>query len=547
MKHLVCFCLRISLFICFLSLSISCEKDYAEIGTDIVDSQSIEILNQNYPAKTYNKLVEPFQSNGLTNNLLGYYYDPNFGGTTAHFVGQLTPTAYNPDFGDNTILDSVVLTIPYYNKFDGEEYTLDSLYGGGAIKLSIFKNNFFLRDFDPGSDLDQSQAFYSNGALSESEFINTSELEGQLLYSINEFIPSNAPIDLKIINDEGENEISETLTPCLRLKLDDSNLLPEGFWESLIFNQEGSDVLSSANNFFNYFRGLYFKVEPLDGSVGNIIQLNFGQTNAHLKLFYTYDSTSVTTDVTTTRQGVYEMGFNGKKISLFENNFEAEVLQSIINADIEQGDDQLFIKGGEGAMAVVELFSEDEAGNTFYDFITDFRDVINPGEADEERIIKRLINEAYLEFYIDESALEIDTDAPNRIFVYDLKNNIPIIDYILDSSINSNTGDSKFLHLVPLTVETDEQGNESRKYKVRLTAHLNNIIENDSTNLRLGVVTSSNVGLASAQKLLNYDPIVKGIPIGSILSPKGVILHGSGSNDPVKQVKLNVYYSQIAN
>ena len=100
---------------------------------------------------------------------------------------------------------------------------------------------------------------------------------------------------------------------------------------------------------------------------------------------------------------------------------------------------------------------------------------------------------------------------------------------------------------MPLTVETDEQGNESRKYKVRLTAHLNNIIENDSTNLRLGVVTSSNVGLASAQKLLNYDPIVKGIPIGSILSPKGVILHGSGSNDPVKQVKLNVYYSQIAN
>ena len=79
-------------------------------------------------------------------------------------------------------------------------------------------------------------------------------------------------------------------------------------------------------------------------------------------------------------------------------------------------------------MAVVELFSEDEAGNNFYDFITDFRDVINPGEADEERIIKRLINEAYLEFYIDESALEIGTDAPNRIFVYDLKNNIPIID-----------------------------------------------------------------------------------------------------------------------
>ena len=31
------------------------------------------------------------------------------------------------------------------------------------------------------------------------------------------------------------------------------------------------------------------------------------------------------------------------------------------------------------------------------------------------------------------------------------------------------------------------------------------------------------------------------------LSPKGVILHGSNSNDPLKKVKLNIYYSQVNN
>jgi hypothetical protein len=98
-----------------------------------------------------------------------------------------------------------------------------------------------------------------------------------------------------------------------------------------------------------------------------------------------------------------------------------------------------------------------------------------------------------------------------------------------------------------LSTETDDQGNTYRKYKVRLTSHLNNIIVNDATNLRLGVVVSSNVGAAINQKLLNYDSLVGGIPTGSVLSPKGVILHGSNTNDPLKKVKLNVYYSQANN
>ena len=59
----------------------------------------------------------------------------------------------------------------------------------------------------------------------------------------------------------------------------------------------------------------------------------------------------------------------------------------------------------------------------------DFRE--NDGE---ETTIKRLINEAYLEFYIDESITGTDADHPNRIFVYDLNNNVLIFNS-LDSSL----------------------------------------------------------------------------------------------------------------
>ena len=532
---------------CFIAFTLSCEEDYTEIGTDVINNQNISIDNQFYPAKTYNKRITPFQSNNLSSNLLGYYYDHNFGGTTAHFLSQLTPQNFSPSFGNNPVLDSVFLTIPYATKTDGETYTLDSLYGNGPIKLSVFKNNFFLRNFDPGSDLDDFQAYYSNGALSALEGLNSADLEAQLLYTSNEFVPSNATIDLEEINEDGESFVSETLAPSIRIRLDSSDMLPQDFWETLIFEKEDDDELSSANNFYNYFRGLYFKVEPVSPSSGSLVQLNFSSTNAHVKLHYSFESDPDEDGVTTTNQAVYQLNFSGNRTTLFENNFNTGFLQAIDAADEIQGDAQLFLKGGEGSMAVIELFSEDEAGNNFNDFITDFREIINEGQPDEERIIKRLINEAYLEFYVDEASLDTNTDFPNRIYVYDLEYNVPLLDYNQDSSVNTSTSDSKFIHLVPLSVETDFQGNTYKKYKVRLTSHLNNIIVNDATNLKLGVVVSSNVGAAINQKLLNYDPLVKGIPTGTILSPKGVILHGSNSNDPLKKVKLNIYYSQVNN
>lgn len=519
----------------------ACEQEFSEIGTGIIGNPNIEIKLQNYPVKTYNKRITPFQSNGLPKNLLGYYSDPVFGNTTVQFLGQLTPKSYTPNFGDSPELDSVVLTIPYKIQKTNEEYTIDSLYGEDAVKLSIFKNNFFLRDFDPNSDLDQSQSYYSNGALSETEQLNSAELEGQLLFKSNYFIPSTEEITLTALNSEGVSETTATLTPSLRVKLEDTSL-PENFWEDLIFSKEDSDELSNSNNFYNYFRGLYFKVEPLNPDKGNLIQLDFASSSAHVKLHYSYQTTSTTTGETTERQATYDMGFNGYRINIFENDFHPTILQEIENANEQDGDERLYLKGGEGSMAIVELFAEDQLGNDFDDFITDFKET----DGDETRV-KRLINEAYLEFYIDDIATGTDPDHPNRIFVYDLNNNIPLVDYFLDATVNTQTSDSKFSHLVPISAETDDQGNESKKYKVRLTGHLNNIITKDSTNVKIGLLVSSNVGAVDMRKLQQFDEEVEVIPSGTILSPKSVIVHGSNSSDELKKVKLKVYYTEPNN
>ena len=544
--------------VCCLSLIFmiqACDNEFSEIGTGIVGTPDFEIINGTYPVKTYNKKMKPFQSNGLSENLLGYYYDPVFGDSKVDFVGQLTPKTFAPDFGDDTILDSVVLTVPYKSTIDTETmtYTLDYLYGSDPIKLSIFKNNYYLRTFDPNADLDAPQNYYSNGTLAQGELMGTTDLEGQLIYQDNSYFPSADSIDLWEDNEETDVfEVASTLQPSLRVHLfsptgQNSNPIA-AFWDDLIFSKEEDEVLSSSSNFYEYFRGLYFKAESITPMGGNLMQLDFSSTDASVTIYYTYEETVTVNGETSTitSQGEYEMNFTGNRVNIFDNTFNASVTNIIDDTTTDaEGDDYLYLKGGEGSMAIVELFA-DEAGNSEEDQLNEFREVDNNGLVS----VKRLINEAYLEFYIDET--QLNTDHPNRVYLYDLDNNIPMTDFFLDQTVNTASADSKFTHLVPLSTETSADGTEQKKYKIRLTEHLNNIIIDDSTNVKLGLVVSSNVGSASPRGFQTSIDVgigldittIEGVPTGTVLSPKSVVLHGSNSPVAAKRVKLNIYYTE---
>ena len=114
--------------------------------------------------------------------------------------------------------------------------------------------------------------------------------------------------------------------------------------------------------------------------------------------YYTYDQTITVdgVDETSSVQGNYELTFSGNRVNIFENNFTPSVLQQINDTSTDlEGDDLLYLKGGEGSMAVIELFTEDEAGSTQEDYLNEFRDL-----SDGQTTAKRLVNEAFLEFYV---------------------------------------------------------------------------------------------------------------------------------------------------
>ena len=515
---------------------LACDKDFASLESDVVNSDNTSNFGTGkvtYPVITYNKKIAPFKSNGLPANLLGYYNDPVFGTSSANFVSQMTPSTFNPSFGENAVLDSVVLTLPYLSTAtdtdtDGNTtYRLDSIYGSAPIKFSVYQNNYFLRSFNPESEFNDSQKYYSNGSTSETNFINSSDLEGQLLYQDDSFLPSAEQIVLTTINDEGDSVESAKLAPSIRVKLENPG---DSFWQELIFEKEGEPELSNQNNFFNHFRGLYLKAEAI-AIDGSMMQLNFTSSNANITIYYTSDVTNSETDSETTQQeGTFVLNFSGNLVNIFDNNFI-----SIPNGDNINGDEKLFLKGGEGSMAIINLFNGDDEGNSleFTQFINDFK---------AEGAPKRLINEAYLEFFVDQNT--VNGQEPDRIFLYDVENNTPLIDYFLDQSVSDLTINAKINHLEPLVRVDDESNGDGIKYKIRITEHLNNIIVRDSTNVKLGLVVTSNVGAVEPFNIISEDKI---LPSGTILSPKGTVLFGKNTTNEDKKVKLTIYYTEPEN
>jgi len=104
---------------------------------------------------------------------------------------------------------------------------------------------------------------------------------------------------------------------------------------------------------------------------------------------------------------------------------------------------------------------------------------------------------------------------------------------------------TKINHLEPLVRVDDDSNGEGIKYKIRITEHINNLIIRDSTNVRLGLVVTSNVGAIDPSNLLDENNKI--VPSGTILSPKGTVLFGNNTANEDKKVKLTIYYTEPDN
>ena len=508
----------INLFVLILIISsifTACEQDFSEVGSDLVDNSNFNsLLFKNSEIDAHSVKVDRVQTNNSNVFLLGTYKDEVYGNTKANILSQLNLVSPDPSFGDNPVLDSVVLSIPYFSTaidIDGQEtiYELDSLYGNEPIKLSIHQSNYYLRSLDPANNYDQQLYYSDQGEIFEQN------IEPVALYTDENFVPSAEEIITTI---PVENEETTTEKEVIRKAPALRTLLSKEFFKNLIIDQEGTSYLRNNSNFQDYFRGLYFKVNSPTGE-GNMSLLDFNK--ASITLHYTYNYTvnieneeGETVEEEREGQREFILSFGPNRVNVFENDFNTL-----------PEDEKLYLKGGEGAMAVIDLFT-------------------NEVQLDSIREQGWLVNEANLKFYVDESVPD-NQKQPLRLFIYDINNNSVVSDYTFDASTNENNPlASRLIHLGPLS----EDDNGNRFYKIRVTGLVNNIINKDSTNTRLGLTVSNNVNSTTLSKA-DFNPAVENLenlPNSSIFYPKGTVLKGTNTSEENtdKKLQLEIYYTE---
>jgi hypothetical protein len=567
---------NITLLSVLLFSFIACDTDFASIGSGIIGSDNFSTSSERYSVITYNYDVGPTQSNTLPSNLIGFNNDPLYGSYTASVVSQMSAELYDPVFGENVVLDSVVLTIPYFSRnTDVDEegnrtYELDSIFGDTPIKISVYENNYFLRDFNPDLEFNDGLKYFSDRSTSDGSMIETSELEGVLLYEDLEYLPSNAEITLTELNEEGESVETASIAPAFRVVLNN----PDEFWENLIIYKEGEPELSNESNFLNHFRGLYIKAEATDVN-GTMMMINLNG-NGNIILYYTNDfdeedddndgvpnyadsdvdgdgvidngvdtdgdGINDSNDVDQTNgldedgngiddslvqgDGTFQLNFSGNTVNFLEDDFIP-----IPDGNPDDGDEKLYLKGAQGSMAIVNLFNGDDEGNS--------------AELEDFKSKNWLINQAQLVFYVDQES--IIGEEPDRIFLYDLNNNTALLDYFIDQSVSDTQIGAKIDHLQPLVRVDDDPNGAGIKYKIEITEHINNIFLRDSTNTKLGLVVTTNVNSIGTLDNQEDESLVEKLVTGSFLSTRGTVLFGNNTSEEDKKVELEIFYTEPDN
>lgn len=537
---------------------ISCDKDFNSIGSDIIGGENYDFMpGQSFFVKAYNQKVTPLQTNNLPINQLGITNNALFGKTVANFATQMALVQTAPTFGQNIEIDSVVLNIPYFSKEIKREsggyrkYKLDSIYTTDPISsvdtnykpinLKVFRTNYQLNDYDP-NNLEVAQKYYSD---QDGLFSGASQISIQLNNRAgfpqehSAFVPdSRQQKRFKIKSEKNTTnpnfyimehtrteEIDQRIEPAMRLRLDSD------YFKNLIMQTSASNLINN-NIFKSYFGSLYFQVE--DANQGSLMSLDF--TKGSITIYYKEDLivtktvNNVTTNIGNDRpMKEFTLAMSGISVNLFNKTDAVGYSTAINTPDRDLGDANLYLKGGEGSAAIVEIFTQ--------------------AQIDDLKARKILVNDASLYLTVNQSLMNQKYE-PMRIYLFDIDNNKVVYDFNFDNTTNSsNPKRNKLLFGGLIKDAKNDDGEDIRMYRIRITEHVNRILKGDQDNVRLGLVVTENINNPTYGYLKtpisstnDNSKFLKTLPVGSISNPLGTVLYGS--NAGVNSIKFKITYTE---
>ena len=597
---------RYKFIIVLLILLSSCNKEYNTIGLNLIDNDPFETDLEEVPIFVKMKKVPPYVVNLLQTFQLGQYQDNIFGKTDAVYFSQISLETVSPRFGifnendevngiDGNIacipeeekIKDVFLDIPFFtnvedddndgviNRYDvdstnpqsdsdgdgvsdivetqtgqnplssdtdgdgipdGDDddsvnpdtgstlYDLDSIIGNekAKFKIKVSELDYYLRSYDPTSNFEKFQQYFSNNQI-PSNFSGKVLFDDEVQINPNELVFWNE--DNPDTADEDESTtLKERLSPRIRIPLD------KDFFQKKIIDNEGSEILSNNESFKLFVKGLVIEAYDFDEPIHMI--LNFREAEVRLVYdFKKYNKNGTDDDTTDDEIEDEEKFFNLKLDGYRINSIKNEPYPSNITTQISDtinNPQSVFLKGGEGIMAEIELFKNNDGVNLL----------------EEIKQKEWLVNEANLTMYIDQNMISSKGGIvePNRLYVYDLKTKQPLIDYFIDDTNGPKDSQKKIIHGGIIELDENKKG---LLYKIKITEHVKNVIRKDSTNVKLGLVVTSDISSSLNTEVQDSEQI-EFIPTSSVINPFGTVLIGPNPNpsDYNKRMKLNLYYTK---
>jgi len=499
---------------------ISCEKDFTDIGTSIINNSEFSINDTILEVEVIGAPVNSVRADGLSiggvlgQYLLGVYNNPSYKKIEASIVSQLVlPTSLNVVGTEDTDttsvlteLDTVFLRIPYQGTLVSgttSEYTLDSIIGDQSVPftLNVFETSTFLNTLNPTSP-SQINSYQSNASyLKVGNALNETPNYP--------FIPNAKDTVFFVTRMKkiaSENDVVKLSKDTIKL----TNNLPfariplkkEKFLE-FMSKYEGAEF-ESQDAFNNYFRGIILEAS---GNEGSLLSLSLTGTNTpSIEIYYT---------------NVVTLDSDNSVIDAVNKN-NSFLLGGVRNSIYKMGSspgvttNQIALQGTAGTMAEVKIFTD--------------------GLADL-RAKNWLINDASLTFYVDQDVVGFDTIAsPFQLFLY--KNGVNLTNDPNPSQIKDLLSEGPDGFGGRRELSDDKKPN---KYNFRITDYVSDLLNGNSDyNPVLGLKVFN----TSDYPTTLIDTIVK--PYN--WNPKAVMLlnhlPAGGTLEGTRKAQLKISYSK---
>lgn len=510
----------ISVFVCLSVAIVSCEKDFTDIGSNVISNvkfdtnvDSVYVTAENSPllriqSDNIGLLSQPQQTD-LGQYLLGVYASPDYEKLEASIVSQLAITVglkviEDANITDTTdvfsVIDTVFLKLPYQVSLeaDATKFEIDSVIGDKTkpFNLNIYRTNTFISQLNL-ADPTKINTFFSDAVFEKigdplNDQINFpfTPNENDTIVVVNRKLFDGSIYKSDTIKYTA-SATSEIPVPFARIPLNKETI------KELFLDKYEDAEFSSQAAFNDYFRGVILEAS---GDEGSLTSFNFTNPNSNLRpsieVYYTNTVLNKgTSDTLRTVRKNNSFPLSGFRI----NTFKMEDKVYTDNNNIK-------IQGTAGSEGTITLFDQNKI--------------------DELKAKAWLINDATLTFYVNKGA--DSENLPERLYLY--KSNevgsSTVFSQIKDAySEIASGGILGFL---------DSDGDS---YTFKLTDYLSDILSGEITydsTLKLKAFNPSDLPSSpSDESFRNYS-----------WNPKAVTIFNNTTANGTKRPVLKISYSE---